>query len=272
MTNPSDLIRETTRLNNMAAVYFNLGDLELALETFLQVLPLVREVGDQDGEATALNNIGEVYRRQGDADAALHAYEEAILLWRNLGDISNEATVLNNVGMVYRQLGDNGEALAHYQRALAVWKRGGNPYRESITHTNIAVTLWDMGNAEQALAHMQTARNINERMGLSTAEEDAKLLEWWGQEVNLESYASHIVGFINTDNWDEGEAYVSAHRATLLHPATEAAFIYLINHQSDEGVINILRAHQWVLRWCQETSIPQAFARAREQFRPNTSE
>jgi tetratricopeptide (TPR) repeat protein len=48
---------EATTLNNIGAVYSDLGEKQKALEFYNQALPIIRAVGDPYGEATTLNNI-----------------------------------------------------------------------------------------------------------------------------------------------------------------------------------------------------------------------
>ena len=57
-------------LNDIGALYYNLGKMQDALDFYNQALGIARAASDQWLEATVLNNIGSVYSSRGEAKGA----------------------------------------------------------------------------------------------------------------------------------------------------------------------------------------------------------
>jgi tetratricopeptide (TPR) repeat protein len=157
---------EATTLNNIGAVYSDLGEKQKALEYFTQALALVAPWGIGPGKPDAqqyrqgvlrsrreaegagvlhsgaghlsapwgigprkprtLNNIGAVYADLGEKQKALEYYTQALALRRAVGDRAGEATTLNNIGAVYFDLGEKQKALEYYTQALALHRAVGD--------------------------------------------------------------------------------------------------------------------------------------------------
>ena len=62
---------EALRLNKVGLWQFTTGQFREALQTFEQVLGIVKAIGDRKSEGSVLNNIGEVYRNLGQYPQAL---------------------------------------------------------------------------------------------------------------------------------------------------------------------------------------------------------
>ncbi len=75
----------------------SLGRQQKALDYFNQALSLSRQLGDQGGEAIILNNIGAVYNDLGEKHKALDYFNQALSLARQLKDKTLEAIILNSI-------------------------------------------------------------------------------------------------------------------------------------------------------------------------------
>lgn len=65
-----------------------------SVKKYEESLPLYRAAGDHRGEATVVNNIGAVYDDLGEPQRALDNYQQALELYRAFGDRHGEATTL----------------------------------------------------------------------------------------------------------------------------------------------------------------------------------
>ena len=90
-----DKFGEAATLNNLGAIYSDLGEKQKALEFYNQALPLKRAVGDKSGEANTLINLGAVYSVLGEKQKALEFYNQALPLKQAMGDKISEANTLN---------------------------------------------------------------------------------------------------------------------------------------------------------------------------------
>jgi tetratricopeptide (TPR) repeat protein len=80
----------------------------------------MRQVGDKAGEASTLNNIGAVYHDLGDKQQALNYYNQSLPLSRQAGDKATEARTLGNIASVEDDRGNLQQALTQIQAAINI--------------------------------------------------------------------------------------------------------------------------------------------------------
>jgi CHAT domain-containing protein/Flp pilus assembly protein TadD len=136
-----------------------------ALETFQQVLTLVRQVGNKAVEGSTLYNIGEVYRNLGAYPKALESYAQALAITRKLGDKTGESKTLNNIGVVYDNLGQYSKAIGFYQQALAIARKKSDKAGEGTILYNLGLVYNNLGQYPKALKVLQQALVIRTEVG-----------------------------------------------------------------------------------------------------------
>ncbi|MFH7245085.1 MAG: tetratricopeptide repeat protein, partial [Spirulina sp.] len=161
---------EGVTLNNIGAVYRNLGRYEQALGYYTDALAILQEVGDRAGEGVTLNNIGLVYRNLGQYEQALGYYTDALAIVQEVGDRAGEGVTLNNIGVVYNSLGQYEQALGYYTDALAIHQTVGDRAGEGTTLNNIGAVYRVLGQYEQALVYYTDALAIVQEVGDSAGE------------------------------------------------------------------------------------------------------
>jgi CHAT domain-containing protein/Tfp pilus assembly protein PilF len=145
--------------------YWQLGELDKALDFHTRALAMKREVGDRLEEGKTLSNLGLVYWDKGDYRAAVDHLTRAIAIARDIGDRRLEGAALNNLGLVYDQLGgDYRRSLDQYQRALDLYSGIDFPRGESDTIGNIGGVYLMLGQYREALRYYQRALAISERL------------------------------------------------------------------------------------------------------------
>lgn len=163
---------EGLALNNLAEVYYSLGNRKKALELFEQGLALMQSTGSKLGEAAMLSNIAAVYQDLGDNDKALDYFSKALPLRRAVGDKTGEAVTLSNIGFLYSHTGENQKALDYFNQALTIVRGAGNRAFEATVLNNLAATYQDVGDVQKSLDHynqaMQIAKAIGDRSSEST--------------------------------------------------------------------------------------------------------
>ena len=191
---------EAGTLNNIGAVYSNLGEKLKALEYYSQSLPLSRAVGDRTQEAAILNNIGRVYSDLGEKLKALEYYSQSLPLFRAVGDRSGEAVTLSNIGAVYSALGEKQKALEYYSQSLPLRRAVGDRSGEAQTLSNIGSVYSELGEKLKALEYYSQSlplrRAVGDRRGeaatltsigsvYSALGEKQKALEYYSQSLPL---------------------------------------------------------------------------------------
>ncbi|HXF40630.1 MAG TPA: tetratricopeptide repeat protein, partial [Blastocatellia bacterium] len=163
---------EALALNNLAEVYYSLGNRKKALELFEQGLALMQATGSKLGEATMLSNIAALYQDLGENDKALDYFSKALPLRRAVGDKTGEAVTLSNIGFLYSHTGENQKALDYFNQALTIVRGAANRAFEATVLNNLAATYQDVGDVQKSLEHynqaMQIAKAIGDRSSEST--------------------------------------------------------------------------------------------------------
>lgn len=150
---------EGATLNQIGSVYYNLGDLQKALDYYQQALAIFKERGT-DGlnhQGHSLNNIAAVYQYLGQYQKALDYYQQALIVRRQVADRGGEGTTLNNIAAVYDSLGQYNKALDFYRQALDIFTKTSNLRGKAVTLNNIGLTYSNQGQYQQSLPFYEEA-------------------------------------------------------------------------------------------------------------------
>lgn len=161
---------EGLALNNLAEVYYALGNRKKAVELFEQGLTLMQATGSKLGEATMLSNIAAVYQDMGENDKALDYFSRALPLRRAAGDKPGEAVTLSNIGFLYSHTGENQKALEYFSQALAIARAAGNRVYEATILNNLAAVWQEIGEVQKAADYYNQAMQIAKAMGDRSSE------------------------------------------------------------------------------------------------------
>ena len=160
----NDLTTEVSVLNRIGMVYNNIGQPKEALKYFNQALPISREVRDRYGEVLTLTNIGLAYDKLGKSTEALEYLKQALPIWQEVRDRSWEARTLTHIGSYYQNTGQPKEALKYYNQALPIWQEVRDRSGEARTLTNIGWVYDSIGKPEEALKYYNQALPISQEV------------------------------------------------------------------------------------------------------------
>jgi tetratricopeptide (TPR) repeat protein len=105
--------------NDLAALYFKMGDLAQSEKMFREAIVEFRQVGNEGGMATSLANFGGSRVAEGDLSGAKKLIDESIIEYQAVDDKEGIALSLNNLGDLFRQGGNLQTAATTYQQAKA---------------------------------------------------------------------------------------------------------------------------------------------------------
>ncbi len=114
-------------LNLLASVYRESGQLQKALDSLNEALPIEQTANSALGQAMTFNTMGQVYTDLGQEDKALSYLNQALPLWQTVGQRTGEADALTYIGRVYENLGQHEEALKNLNDAMEIWHDIDNP-------------------------------------------------------------------------------------------------------------------------------------------------
>lgn len=159
-----------TTLNNLAELYFNIGNYDKALPLFQRAFDIHEKILGPKCPifGSTLNRFGLLYHYMGDYDKALPLYQRALDIYENMLGPQHPvvATTLNNIAGVYVKIGDYKKAFPLYYRAFSIQEKKLDPQRSpdsAITLNNIGLLLHYMEDYDGALMFYQAALKIHEK-------------------------------------------------------------------------------------------------------------
>ncbi len=157
-----DRAQEAIALYRRATIMWALGDLQEAVETYEQALPLAQ---DTEIRVSILNLLSMLYKQIGDTRMALRRGEQALELAPQTGNPVLYGAALNNLGSLYRTWGENDKALAYFDAALEKWREVGPCPDLAQTLTNKGEVLLAIGSPQPAIKLLKDALQVQEEIG-----------------------------------------------------------------------------------------------------------
>jgi DNA-binding winged helix-turn-helix (wHTH) protein/tetratricopeptide (TPR) repeat protein len=159
-----------TALSNIAAVRVSLGDLPDAKRLLEESIPDYQATEDKEGVALNLNNLGDLSRQNGNLKTADVFYAQAKATAKEIDDKNAIAYVLNGEGDVLLDRGDLAAARKSYEESLALRKQAGEKQMAAETETALALVSIEEGHAADAEAVVRKLQPEFHREGSSDDE------------------------------------------------------------------------------------------------------
>jgi TolB-like protein/tetratricopeptide (TPR) repeat protein len=169
-------------MNNIGVVYGRKGQLDRALECFLNSKSIRDRLGLQNTAdyATIMMNIGVVYSMKGQRDRALEYYLNSQSIFDRLGlqNTIDYAKLMENIGIVYSNKGQHDRALEYHLNSQSIFDRLRlqNTAIYATLMIDIGVVYSMKGQRERALEYYLQAQSIFDRLGLQNTIDYAKLM------------------------------------------------------------------------------------------------
>ena len=161
--------------------YQNLGQLDVAAQTFTQAIQARKAVGDTRGVAVSLRNLSTVRAVQGDFKGAQSALDEARALLDPLGDTAALADLSNDEGVLKEERGDYRGALDSYRGALSTYQALGNARQIGSSLLNVGFAYYQVGEFDNAEVYWNQAASTyakaNDYVGIVRAKQSLGLAE-----------------------------------------------------------------------------------------------
>ncbi|MDR6329107.1 diguanylate cyclase (GGDEF)-like protein [Deinococcus soli (ex Cha et al. 2016)] len=151
--------------NALAPVYHQTGSTGRALKELHLSLDIRRDLADPAAQASTMNNLGALYTDLGDYARALDYHLSALRLLDPSGPDRTAARCRANVGRLYMLLGQPQAGEPHYREALKAFQALGDLHGEAMMTANLSETLTRLGDAPAALHFAQRALAAAEQFG-----------------------------------------------------------------------------------------------------------
>ena len=135
---------EAAALAITGVIYYDLGELQKALDAYLNSLKIWQQLGNRQNQGSLIHNLGSIYQQLGDFKKAKSFYEQGIKLHRETKNIAGVASTLNSLATNYSQIGNYKKAIQLYRESIALdekYKQWDYKERLSTTLNNLAMAL-----------------------------------------------------------------------------------------------------------------------------------
>jgi len=149
-------------VENLAAAYMALGELDQALTYFSRALDINQASDIVDGIGRSLQGIGDTYLAYGETELGVEYLEAALPHRRQSKDGPGLVSLLNSLGRQYLELGQFESALATHEEALAA---SVDPADVAKAHLRFAEYRLATGEPRVALELLATAEAIADGSG-----------------------------------------------------------------------------------------------------------
>jgi tetratricopeptide (TPR) repeat protein len=157
-------------LHNLGDVLDLVGETDLALARFGEMLELAWRFDNQGKAGAAHSRIARVLRRHGKYDPAMRHLNRAQELFSRAHDDRGIASTMDDIGRVHWLRGAYGQALDFHRQALTLRKALGDRRSIALSLANIGRVHHDSGNFKAAIAQFREAldlrRDINDLTGV----------------------------------------------------------------------------------------------------------
>jgi CHAT domain-containing protein/predicted negative regulator of RcsB-dependent stress response len=158
----STSLGEAILLDALGKVYFDLREIQKALEYYNQALSLFQAEKQRSLEATTLSSIGNVYFQSGETQKALDSYNQALEIQYTEKDTAAQANTLQAMGLIYSNLGQSQQALAKYEEALEIQQERQDLPGQADTFSRIGLLYYSLGEDQKAVDSYNQALKLQQ--------------------------------------------------------------------------------------------------------------
>jgi len=167
LTRVTASLLRVANLGSLGRVYHQLGKLNLAIDSYEQLLSIAREIGDRRIESVWLGYLGFTYHVMGQVEKAIGIQEKALAIAREIDNRAQEGRHLGDLGLSYHSLGKFEQAAELCRHALVVARETDDPRFQGTCLSRLGLIYRDLGQTDQAIRFYEKAlvitRKINER-------------------------------------------------------------------------------------------------------------
>lgn len=148
-------------LNNMGVYNNLTGNRSAAHEMFMQSLKIREETGDDAALSETYHNLASLYFDLEEFDLAKSFFEKSAKLSEKLNDSLNLAVSRNYLGMIALRKKDNEKAKEYFQQSMKMFETTGDSLSRLKTMVNLGAILYQENKLDSALKLFNEAYKIN---------------------------------------------------------------------------------------------------------------
>ncbi len=159
------------KINNLIGlgqVYYERGDLELALSKYVEAFKLEEIRHDDSTKLSLLINMANIYADEHQREKAISYYNQAMEIALELKNEDTLSVLYNNLAIIYQNDSDYNKALTFYEKSLDINKKANNKAGVALCLNNIGENYFKMGDSEKAIVCLRESLSTNRQLQLET--------------------------------------------------------------------------------------------------------
>lgn len=182
-------------LMNRAAMNEMMGDLEKAVEIYMDVIDFFKRNEDSLQLANSYSNLGVAYESAENSEKSLEYHKKALSIRRKIKDTINIGYSLNNIGVVFTEILDNKDsALFYYLKADDIFKNTTAYWESATVSANIGHIYVDLEQLNKAKKYFEHSYNIFDSLNLIQGK--AETLRSFGELYFAKGHDEKAIDFL----------------------------------------------------------------------------
>lgn len=182
-------------LMNRAAMNEMMGDLDKAVEIYMDVIDFFKRNKDSLQLANSYSNLGVAYESVENSEKSLEYHNKALSIRRKIKDTINIGYSLNNIGVVFTEILDNKDsALYYYLKANDIFKNTTAFWESATVSANIGHIYVDFGQLNKAEKYFNYSLKIYDSLNLIQGK--AETLRSFGELYFAQGFDEKAIDFL----------------------------------------------------------------------------
>jgi len=152
-------------LNELAYLYYQIGDLPQAESILKKTLEIDEKLGRFEDMAGNYGNLGIIYRIRGELDKAEDMVKKSLEINEKLGRLEGMADQYSNLGTVYQTRGDLDKAEDMHKKSLEINEKLVRLEGMAISYGNLGIVYRIRGELDKAENMHKKSLEIEEKLG-----------------------------------------------------------------------------------------------------------
>ncbi len=159
-----NLAEEGAAYYRLGTAYHRLGQLEKAIEYYIQLRAVCKKIEDRAAEMWACLQLAKAYQDTSDLKKATESYKVCLDICKDKQDTFGERVACNDLGNAYYRLGEYKVALEYCQRSLAFCKELGNRPEEGRENGRLGLLYMMLNDFQKATEHFVISMTISQEV------------------------------------------------------------------------------------------------------------
>jgi two-component system NarL family sensor kinase len=143
--------------HDIGICYINLNEMDSAIMTFEEAVPLARLLSDTLREARLLANIGNAYLHKKDRATAIEYYLQSSRIWEACTDQNYLPALYSNINSLLDEQKEHDRALEYGNKSLTLAQKIGDKYSMVNAMVNLSTTYSHLGQHEKEYKLLEQA-------------------------------------------------------------------------------------------------------------------